>query len=346
MNTNKRSKAFTLIELLVVVAIIGILSAFIFVSLGNAISSANDARRKADISNFSKSLLAWEAMNSNVSNPSSVASCSTNCAACIISGTGSNCPAAVLQTFGTLFSTLPADPSGSNQYTYQSNGGGDCVITATLSDSQLYTYTCGTGFAQASAIPPVVCPTVGGVWTNTGLGFCVQTYEVVFSGGLPLSQEVASFYSPWLASASSGEIACQALACGGNGCHLLTNAQKTLIDANLNSVPANIVSGHLLTGWSGNGTNAPRTTLDCAYNIGFNTCAGSGTPDQCRILYFSNGNPIWDYGAGDVGEVYGFNNDSHLGYSILQQGIYYGIIPVAEAAIGGDTTGFRCAYQP
>lgn len=144
----KRFKAFTLIELLVVIAIVGILTAFIFVSMNNAINSSKDVKRMADIESFSKSLLAYQASGNAL--PPSVNSCSSNCASCTI-GSGGTCPAAVTTALQTILpgNNLPTDPNGT-LYTYQSNGTGDCVLTATLSTGQIYTYTCGVGFAKSA----------------------------------------------------------------------------------------------------------------------------------------------------------------------------------------------------
>ena len=246
---NNKAKSFTLIELLVVIAIIGILSGLIIVSMGGAVNSAKDARRKVDIENLSKSLLAWQADNNNSNNPASTT--------CILSGSGANCPTPVTQALKTILQTLPSDPESTNtQYTYQSNGGNDCIITAKLSDSSTYTYTCGGGFAKSSSGPTSSCPTVGGTWTDTGLGFCVQTYEAMNNGSnLPVSQSTTSFI-PWRDNPGLFEGYCQALGCsGGTGCHLLTTDQETAISNNISSVAAN------WTGGSVNSGNQPRDGL-------------------------------------------------------------------------------------
>lgn len=52
----KTRKAFTLIELLIVIAIIGILSAVVYVSLNSAKKKAQDARAKNDIASMSTAL--------------------------------------------------------------------------------------------------------------------------------------------------------------------------------------------------------------------------------------------------------------------------------------------------
>ena len=54
----KNNWAFTLIELIVIILVIGILTAFVISSLSPARDSANDAKRKTDISNLFTSILA------------------------------------------------------------------------------------------------------------------------------------------------------------------------------------------------------------------------------------------------------------------------------------------------
>ncbi|MFA5086360.1 MAG: fibrobacter succinogenes major paralogous domain-containing protein [Candidatus Paceibacterota bacterium] len=107
-------RSFTLIELLVVIAIIGIISGLIIVTMSGATTSANDARRKNDISALKKALTIYSTLNGlaypiestpcNIGAPSGSSPCST-----LASAIADNLP------------TLPLDPSG-QYYKYASDG--------------------------------------------------------------------------------------------------------------------------------------------------------------------------------------------------------------------------------
>ncbi|MDD5639641.1 MAG: prepilin-type N-terminal cleavage/methylation domain-containing protein [Candidatus Pacebacteria bacterium] len=120
-------KSFTLIELLVVIAIIGILAGILIISMSNATNSANDAKRKADINQIVKKLLIYNA--SNTAYP--IESCSI----------GSNCSATLNTILGEAVNAK--DPQGT-YYTYSSSDGIDFFVSASLSDSNIYTYSSAT----------------------------------------------------------------------------------------------------------------------------------------------------------------------------------------------------------
>lgn len=128
-----RNKAFTLIELLVVISIIGILSGMLFVSMGGATSSANDAKRKATVYGISKAILAYGALNggaypTETNNPCDIGSNCTNLAAAVIPN---------------YISAFVTDPSGA-YYKYYSYGNA-FFVRSTLSDSSQYTFSSDGG---------------------------------------------------------------------------------------------------------------------------------------------------------------------------------------------------------
>ncbi|MFA5178531.1 MAG: prepilin-type N-terminal cleavage/methylation domain-containing protein [Candidatus Paceibacterota bacterium] len=83
---SKKLIAFTLIELLVVIAIVGILSGFVLVSLNSATDSANDARRKSDLSQIVKALLVYN--TSNPTYPIETCSIGSTCSATVNNALG------------------------------------------------------------------------------------------------------------------------------------------------------------------------------------------------------------------------------------------------------------------
>lgn len=90
-----KQKGFTLIELLVVIAIIGILAGIVLVSLGGARANARDARRSADIRQFS---MAMELCYND-------ATCGSGAYAYLTS-------AAIPTAVGSYMAVVPSNPSG------------------------------------------------------------------------------------------------------------------------------------------------------------------------------------------------------------------------------------------
>src|SRR5574344_1972722 len=112
MKSLQFNRAFTLIELLVVIAIVGILTGFIFVSMNGAINSAKDAKRKADLANLEKALLAYNTQNNSYP--------STDTYPCTI-GTGGTCTN-LATSLAPYMNTLPIGPDG-DRYTYNYTSG-------------------------------------------------------------------------------------------------------------------------------------------------------------------------------------------------------------------------------
>jgi len=144
---SKKLFAFTLIELLVVIAIVGILSGFVLVSLNSATDSANDARRKSDLSQIVKALLVY-----NTSNPTyPIETCAI----------GSTCSETVNNALGSA-----ASITGPNNtyYTYSSDDGTSFTVSTILSDTDTYSYNPETGYAETQEIEYIsTCISEGGL---------------------------------------------------------------------------------------------------------------------------------------------------------------------------------------
>jgi len=131
---SKRLIAFTLIELLIVIAIVGILSGFVLVSLNSATDSANDARRKSDLSQIVKALLVY-----NTSNPTyPIETCAI----------GSTCSETVNNALGSASSITGPN---NTYYTYSSDDGISFTVSAIMSNTNTYTYDSETGYSESSA---------------------------------------------------------------------------------------------------------------------------------------------------------------------------------------------------
>ncbi len=118
------------------IAIVGILSGFVLVSLNSATDSANDARRKSDLSQIVKALLVY-----NTSNPTyPIETCSI----------GSTCSATVNNALGQA-----SGITGPNNtyYTYSSIDGTSFTVSAIMSDTDIYSYDSETGYSESPAEP-------------------------------------------------------------------------------------------------------------------------------------------------------------------------------------------------
>jgi len=111
-------KGFTLIELLITIALIGILSAIVAVSMINPQKEARDARRKSDLELVRSGL---EIYNSDCGSYPPTASVVGNSAL-----TGS-CP-----TLNTYITKVPVDPSSGSSYTYTRVTTSTYTLCATL----------------------------------------------------------------------------------------------------------------------------------------------------------------------------------------------------------------------
>jgi type II secretion system protein G len=117
---NKNQSGFTLIELLVVVAIIGLLSSIVLISLNVARSRARDAKRIADISQVGKALEVY--YNDNSGYPAAL--------------TGLQSPVVYMGAL-PVAPTPPDNPIGGSACTDANNA----YVYTPASDSTTYTIT-------------------------------------------------------------------------------------------------------------------------------------------------------------------------------------------------------------
>ncbi|MFA5009167.1 MAG: DUF2341 domain-containing protein [Candidatus Paceibacterota bacterium] len=156
---SKKLFAFTLIELLVVIAIVGILSGFVLVSLNSATDSANDARRKSDLSQIVKALLVY-----NTSNPTyPIETCAI----------GSTCSETVNNALGSASSITGPN---NTYYTYSSDDGTSFTVSAIMSDTYAYSYDSSVGaYVSLSAINGV-CGSANKTYSFTDTSYGSDTF--------------------------------------------------------------------------------------------------------------------------------------------------------------------------
>lgn len=101
-------RGFTLIELLVVIAIIGILASMILVAISNAKMKTRDAQRKSDLTQIKKTLSIYYADK----NPNTF---KYQKSAVVVTAENTGLDS-------TYMKTVPSDPTGQNNYLYQTDG--------------------------------------------------------------------------------------------------------------------------------------------------------------------------------------------------------------------------------
>ena len=129
-----RTRGFTIIELLVVVAIIGLLSSIVLVSLSAIQMRARDTRRMEDIDTIRKALALYA---TNGAFPVQTTE------GPLVSGSGGG---AALIAAGSV-SAIPQDPqSPSSQYEYVTNASGStCSLSFCLETNTIPNYSEGCG---------------------------------------------------------------------------------------------------------------------------------------------------------------------------------------------------------
>ncbi|MCK9578288.1 LamG domain-containing protein [bacterium] len=139
------SQSFTLIELLIVIAIIGILTGIIIVSMTSATNGANDTRRKADINQLVEAITI-------IKTTDGLLPTETN-ANCKLGSTNSseNCSGiqAKLTTQGIA---IPKDPVSGNYYIYNRVSADDFTISASMSNASTYAYSSANSSYTSSSL--------------------------------------------------------------------------------------------------------------------------------------------------------------------------------------------------
>jgi prepilin-type N-terminal cleavage/methylation domain-containing protein len=295
----KKSKihAFTLIELLVVIAIVGILTGFIFVSMNGAVNASKDARRKSDLGNISRAIMAYMAQNNN-SFPETSTSCTM--------GSGGTC-----SNLGTnlapYLNTIPLDPNGTN-YTYSYvSASSKFVLQSTLSNSNVYQFDSSSGFSTLSYAS--TCVSGGGLT-------CTETTDGSYVVDKYTLSGTATGTTTWQTPVGVSRVEYLVIGGGGSGGGAAAGGGGFLTATGYTVVPGNNLS--VIVGAGGsytvNGGNSSFSSI-LAYgggaggnsnNNGSN--GGSGGGSGGGLGYFSAGN-----GTSGQGNNGGANNHQGSG---------------------------------
>lgn len=123
-------KGFTLLELITTIVVMGILAGFIIVQMRGTDNVGDDVKRKSDIEIIKNAIIAYKSENYN---NAPIANCNI----------GENCPVQFDSALSPYIGSLP-EPDPKTTYTYLSEDGTECSVSAVLSDSSIYEYICST----------------------------------------------------------------------------------------------------------------------------------------------------------------------------------------------------------
>jgi len=138
-------KGFTLIELLVVIAIIGILAGVLIISMVGATNSANDTRRKADLSQLVKAIVIIKTQDGSLP-----VEPNTNCK--LGSTVTEESCSGIQSRFLLKGMVIPKDPVSGNYYTYNRVSADDFTLASSMSDSSTYTYSSATSRYSSNSL--------------------------------------------------------------------------------------------------------------------------------------------------------------------------------------------------
>lgn len=177
---------FTLIELLVVLAIIGILSGFVYTMMSGGINAAKDAKRKADVDTIQKALLAMQ-----------IAGKPLPLTACTFGGGATPCSTIFTgnSDLTPYLPTTPIDPTPGSGYIYTPiDANGNFEVTAILSTTYAYGYNTADNEWFYEAPVAGVCASVSDSFCAPTSGLCATGSPTSVSGSGPWTWTCGGLY--------------------------------------------------------------------------------------------------------------------------------------------------------
>jgi len=340
-------KAFTLIELLIAIAIVAILSGFIFIQTNNVINASKDTQRKLDIELLANAVISFSTENFSRKPVTDVDGCTI----------GGDC-GAIEVDLKTYLPNLPIDPNSGSYYVYQSDGN-NCKISAKLSDGSTYQYSCETKASTVGSPTSGVCGSANGSnsYNQPTTDFCSDGSIPEISGTGPWTWKCPGTYL-------GSDADCLAYKSIDGICNSETNNNNYLAaPTNLCSVgePSSVSAGTVPANywsWTCSGTNGGIAS-NCTANLTVNGFCGTASglnyytltatsPNLCGENTVLNGGSVngsgpWTWGCNGI---YGGTNTAVAACSASKiingtcgsaNGQYYASAPGSSVRCGQGT---------